>query len=251
MTTKTTTLTREAPTPERFPEFPPRDDMQNTNHLHLRSVLTSLSIFFASRPRTLVHSEMPVSPTLGMQLGVRIPDLMIVHDCDIEDAYLIDGYAIDRQGKPPDFVLEVASKTTGIVDYTAKRADYERFGIGEYWRFDATGGDYHDAPLAADRLVDGVYQRIEIETTEDGVIRGYSEALGLYVCWDDGMLRFYDPESQTYLSTHQEVVEQAEEARSRASEEAQRAEREAAARIQAEAEIRRLRQRLEQLGETD
>ena len=138
MTTKTTTLTREAPTPERFPEFPPRDDMQNTNHLHLRSVLTSLSIFFASRPRTLVHSEMPVSPTLGM-----------------------------------------------------------------------------------------------------------------YVCWDDGMLRFYDPESQTYLSTHQEIVEQAEEARSRASEEAQRAEWEAAARIQAEAEIRRLRQRLEQLGETD
>ena len=49
---------------------------------------------------------MPVSPTLGMQHGVRIPDLMVVFDCDMEDAYRIDGYAIDRQGKPPDFVLE-------------------------------------------------------------------------------------------------------------------------------------------------
>ena len=242
MTTKATTLIQEASQPERFPEFPPREDMQNTNHLHLRSVLTSLAIHFAPRPRTLVHSEMPVSPTLGMQQGVRIPDLMVAHDCDIEDAYLIDGYAIDRQGKPPDFVLEVASKTTGIVDYTAKRADYERFGIGEYWRFDATGGDYHDAPLAADRLVDGVYQPIEIETTDDGVLRGYSEALGLYVCWNEGMLRFYDAESQNYLLTHEEEVERAAEAHARADEEA-------AARMQAEAEVRRLRERLEMLGE--
>ena len=244
MTTKETTLTQEASQPERFPEFPPRDDMQNTNHLHLRSVLTSLEIYFAPRPNTLVHSEMPVSPTLGMQQGVRIPDLMVVLDCDIEDAYRIDGYAIDRQGKPPDFVLEVASKTTGVVDYTAKRADYERFAIGEYWRFDPTGGDFHDASLAADRLVEGVFQPIEIEMAEDDVLRGYSEALGLYVCWDNGKLRFYDPESQCYLLTHQEVVELADEARVRADDEA-------AARRQAEAEVRRLRERLEGLGEID
>ena len=172
-----------------------------------------------------------------MQQGVRIPDLMVVLDCDIEDANRIDGYAIDRQGKPPDFVLEVASKTTGIVDYTVKRADYERFAVGEYWRFDPTGGDYHDASLAADRLIDDVYQPIEIEITEDGVLRGYSEVLGLYVCWDNGKLRFYHPESQSYLLTHQEVVE--------------RADQEAAARRQAEAEVRRLRERLEGLGKTD
>ena len=237
MTTKATAFTQEASTPERFPEFPPRDDMQNTNHLHLRSVLTSLAIHFAHRPNTLVHSEMPVSPTLGMQHGVRIPDLMVVFDCDIEDAYRIDGYAIDRQGKPPDFVLEVASKTTGVVDYTAKHGDYERFGIGEYWRFDATGGDYHDAALAADRLVEGAYQPIRIDMAEDGVLRGYSDALGLYVCWEQGALRFYDPESQRYLLTHDE--------------EAERADEEAAARMQAEAEVRRLRERLDLLGETD
>ena len=244
MTTKATAFTQEASTPERFPEFPPRDDMQNTNHLHLRSVLTSLAIHFARRPNTLIHSEMPVSPTLGMQHGVRIPDLMVVFDCDMEDAYRIDGYAIDRQGKPPDFVLEVASKTTGVVDYTAKRGDYERFGIGEYWRFDATGGDYHDAALAADRLVEGAYQPVEIEPTESGVLRGYSDTLGLYVCWEQGALRFYDPESQSYLLTHEEVVEWA-------NEEAERADEEAAARLQAEAEVRRLRERLNLLGEID
>ena len=124
----------------------------------------------------------------------------------------------------------VASKTTGVVDYTAKRGDYERFGIGEYWRFDATGGDYHDAALAADRLVEGAYQPVEIELTASGVLRGYSDALGLHVCWDDGKLRFYDPESQSYLLTHDEAD---------------------AARLQAEAEVRRLRERLDLLGEID
>ncbi len=251
MTTKATAFTQEASTPERFPEFPPRDDMQNTNHLHLRSVLTSLTIHFTHRPNTLIHSEMPVSPTLGMQHGVRIPDLMVVFDCDMEDAYRIDGYAIDRQGKPPDFVLEVASKTTGVVDYTAKRGDYERFGIGEYWRFDATGGDYHDAALAADRLVEGAYQPVEIDMAEDGVLRGYSDALGLYLCWEQGALRFYDPESQGYLLTHEEVVERANEEAERANEARARADEEAAARLQAEAEVRRLREQLDMLGETD
>ena len=134
-------------------------------------------------------------------------------------------------------MLEVASKTTGVVDYTAKRGDYERFGIGEYWRFDATGGDYHDAALAADRLVEGAYQPIRIDMAEDGVLRGYSDALGLYVCWEQGALRFYDPESRRYLLTHDE--------------EAERADEEAAARLQAEAEVRRLRERLNLLGEID
>ena len=46
MTSKTITLTREDGRLDRFPEFPPREDMQNTTHLHLRSILTTLLIHF-------------------------------------------------------------------------------------------------------------------------------------------------------------------------------------------------------------
>ena len=120
------------------------------------------------------------------------------------------GYAIDDQGKAPDFVLDVASPTTGRADYTRKRLDYKRYGIGEYWRFDPSGGKYHDAALAGDRLVDGVYEPIAIETVGDGRLRGYSEAMGLHVCWEQGLLRFFDPVTESYLRTHQEDTRVAE-----------------------------------------
>ena len=169
-----------------------------------------------------------------MRDDVRIPDLMMVRDADRELIEEQRGYAIDRQGKAPDFVLEVASPTTGRADYTDKRRDYERYGVGEYWRFDPSGGEYHDAALAGDRLVDGVYQPIDIEVLDDGRLRGYSEALGLYVCWEDGMLRFFDPVTDSYLRSHEE-----DEARARTAE--ARAETAEARAADLEAELRRLR----------
>ena len=102
---------------------------------------------------------------------------------------------------------------------------------GEYWRFDPTGGDYHDAALAGDRLVEGRYARIAVEWDDDGHGRGYSEALGLYVCWDDGELRFYDPVEGRYVRTLAE-----ERAERRAEAEGRRM---AEARAEVEAEGRR------------
>ena len=113
-------------------------------------------------------------------------------------------YLLWEVGKAPDFVLEVASRSTGRADYTDKRTDYERFGVAEYWRFDPSGGEYHDAALAGDLLVEGVYQPIAIESLDDNRLRGYSDALGLYVCWEDGHLRFFDPGTENYLRSHDE-----------------------------------------------
>ena len=47
-------------------------------------------------------------------------------------------------GKPPDFVLEVASESTASNDTGDKRDLYARMGVAEYWRFDASGGDFYD-----------------------------------------------------------------------------------------------------------
>ena len=131
MTSKTTTLTQQTGELERFPDYPPRDDMQNWLYLYDSSILTSLTIHFADEPNVTVASEVPVGPSLPVRDDARIPDLLVVRDGDRELMEEQRGYAIDSQGKAPDFVLEVASPTTGRVDYTDKRADYERFGISQ------------------------------------------------------------------------------------------------------------------------
>ena len=163
MTSKTTLPTQVAGELERFPDYPPRDDMQNWLYLYETSIVTSLAIHFADEPDVTVTSEGPVGPGVPMRDDARIPDLMVIRGGDRELMEEQRGYAIDRQGKAPDFVLEVASPSTGRADYTDKRRDYERFGVLEYWRFDPSGGEYHDTALAGDRLVDSVYQPIDIE----------------------------------------------------------------------------------------
>ncbi len=245
MTSKTVTLTKTERDLEPFPAHPPRDDMQNWIHLHSRGQAAGLVIHIGDPETTTAWSEIPVGPTLANRQDHRIPDFTVSKN---SKPWLIEqdgGYAIDRQGKPPDFVLEVASRWTGVVDYTEKREDYARYGIAEYWRFDSTGGEYHDVALAGDRLgEEGEYEPIEIERLDDSSFRGYSEALALYICWEYGALRFYDPVSGSYIRTHyDEVAErEAEAAARRRTEEARR---------ELEAENRRLRERLAELGESE
>ncbi len=242
MTSRTATLTITERDFEPYPEFPPRDDMQNWNHLYSRGQATTLAAHVRDDKTATVWCAVPVGPTLDDHDDLRVIDMMLSWNSRPE---LIDedgGYAIDRQGKPPDFALEVASKTTGVIDYTEKRADYERYEIAEYWRFDDTGGRYHDVALAGDRLVNGRYEPIEIQWLDDVRCRGYSESLGLYVCWEDGDLRFYDPVSEDYLRDYYEADERAEA-------EAERANRAEARAQRAESELRRLRQRLAELGD--
>ena len=218
--TSTATLSREATTPERFPDFPPRDDMQNWRYLYRPGILNSLSIYLAETlPGATVMCEVPVAPSLSARGRIRIPDLSVTLDGDGDLVEEQGGYAIDSQGKPLDFALEIASVTTGEVDYTDKRLDYEEFGVREYWRFDSTGGEFHDAPLAGDRLVDGRYRPIEIVEEPDGLLWGYSEVLGVELCWDEGILRLRDPGTGEFLRTPEELNEAYLDAEARADEE--------------------------------
>ena len=143
------------------------------------------------------------------------------------------GYTISEVGKPPDFVLEVASESTGRRDYTVKREIYASYRVHEQWRFDHTGGRYHDAPLAGDRLANGEYVPIPVLSGPDGVLRGYSEALGLELHWDRGTLRFWDPATEAYLPDLTEAKAQRDA--------------EAEARLVAEARIRQLESELRRL----
>ena len=118
----------------------------------------------------------------------------------------------------------------------------------EYWRFDPSGGEHHDAPLAADTLADVKYEPMEIVSESETRHWGYSHVLELEVWSYDGILRLRDPVTGEFIPTHVESWEAAQTARARAqSAEAlaesaeQRAQSAEARNAELEAELRRLR----------
>ncbi len=113
-------------------------------------------------------------------------------------------YRLWEVGKPPDFVMEVASYSTKNADLVAKRELYASLGISEYWRYDHSGGDHYGEPLVGEHLVDGEYQPLRMNEDDDGRIWARSDALNLDLYWDDGALRFWDPVAQKWLRNHEE-----------------------------------------------
>jgi Uma2 family endonuclease len=203
--------------PVELPDPPRAPDMQQ--HTHIANATLILLAHFASRPGTLVNGAGFLCYDTRSHDGWLVPDCVVTFDVDPDAITERNGYVISEVGKPPDFVLEVASRRTGQADYTRKRFGYASYGVGEYWRFDHTGGQYHDVPLAGDRLVDGEYEPIPLADDRPGkmfgMLSGYSETLDLYLCWDDGNLRFYDPKTDEFLMNREELQSALTEAQER------------------------------------
>ena len=150
------------------------------------------------------------------------------------------GTSSPSKGKPPDFVLEVASESTSETDLGSKRNDYARFGIPEYWRFDETG-EYYGERLAGERLVDGEYRAIPIEQLAEDILQGHSDVLDLDIRWHDGHLEWYEPATGRHIVTLEEERAARIRAENRVADERSRAD-EAEARVrELEEELRRLR----------
>ncbi|MDE2994930.1 MAG: Uma2 family endonuclease [Chloroflexota bacterium] len=180
------------PTPPKAP-----DAMQQSPYV--TRAYSILETYFHRRPDVLVGSDGYLCyDTTDRSRWVK-PDCLVAFGVDPDAIFARNSYVISEVGKPPEFVLEVASESTGRQDYTRKRDIYAEYGVAEYWRFDRTGGQYHDRPLSGDHLVNGQYEPLPLDTGADGVIRGYSPVLGLELHWDTCQLRFYDPVAGDYL----------------------------------------------------
>ena len=220
-----------------FPDVPP-EEVTGYHHVNFPGYPGSLALHFGNPETTVILSEVAAGLFVTEDReGIRYPDLLISFNANPAAIIPRNGYLIPEQGKPPDFVLEVASESTGRLDEGRKRLDYARFRVPEYWRFDYTGGRFHSVHLAGDRLVDDEYQPIPIHHTDEGHYWGHSDVLNLDLCWEDGKLRWYDPVGRFYLPTFED------ERAARATAEAQR-DRERAARATAEARVRELESRL-------
>ena len=241
--TATTTLTSPSPSGTArlapLPDPPKAPDALQQLPYITRAYLI-LDSYFHRRPDVFVGGNGYLCfDTRNCSRWVR-PDSLVAVGVDPEAILACNGYVISEVGKPPEFVLEVASESTGRRDYTHKRAIYAEYGVAEYWRFDRSGGQYHDRPLSGDCLVNGQYEPLPLDTGADGVIRGYSPVLGLELHWDAGQLRFYDPTVGDYLPDLADALAQRDAAEDRGD-------AEAAARTAAEALVQRLRAQLRRL----
>ena len=199
-TPKTTAKTSQVRGRFRLPDPPenPEDKMTSFDRLAANGNVRYLALHLMAqrseeRDRILVAGEhYTVAQPTRYLAGSRYPDLLVAFGVDPAAYQASNGYVISEQGKPPDFVLEIASRSSGREDTGPKRRDYAAIGIPEYWRFDRTG-EHHGAKLAGERLADGEYVPIDIEELPDGSLQGYSPVLDLYLRWEDGELVFYDP----------------------------------------------------------
>ena len=179
---------------------------------------------------TILEARYKGDPTVFVDAGTIIcynpenlndrvfPDCYVAFDVPAGAIFVQNGYLIWQVGKAPDFALEVASESTARRDITFKRELYDRIGVQEYWRFDPSGGDYYGEPLAADRMVEGAHEPVKLAVNDAGMLSGYSEVLGLWLCVEEGMhpiadqvrmnrLLFYDPAAGEYLMNLAETEE--------------------------------------------
>ena len=192
----------------------------------------ALAARFSDRPDVYVSGNLFVHYLARKETGMPVrgqivPDVLAVFG--VEDRAR-DSYVVWREGKVPDFVMEISSNRSWRRDRIEKRAVYEAMGVSEYVIYDPRE-NYRPPRLMGLRLDGGTYREIAFEPMPNGEQGLASVALNLYAHVDDrGRLRWFDPAAGEYVRTYQEQDRERREAERR-----QRA---------TEAELARLRRQL-------
>jgi Uma2 family endonuclease len=158
------------------------------------------------------------------------PDVFVVHGIPKRPR---DYYLVWEEGKSPDVVIELTSSSTRAEDTKKKFKLYQDvLKVSEYFLFDPKG-DYLHPSLQGHRLTRGRY--VPIRPVRD---RLPSRVLELHLERSGEQLRLYDPIAEEWLKTPRERAEAAEA----------KLTQEQLARLEAEAEVARLRRKLQRLG---
>jgi Uma2 family endonuclease len=212
-----------------------RDDMMD--------MIRTLQDCFAADPMVYVSGNLLMFYEEGNRRKHVSPDVFVVRGVEKKRR---DNYLVWEEGKAPDFVVELTSKSTRREDQVTKQRLYrDVLRVREYFQFDPTE-DYLNPPLQGFRLVEGEYVAI---TPVDG--RLPSEVLGLHLEQDGQELRLYDPERQARVMKLDErasaAEQRAESAEQRAESAEQRAQAGQALVREVSVEIERLRRENEAL----
>jgi Uma2 family endonuclease len=185
-------------------------------------LIETLKVRFADDPMACVSGNILLYYEEGNKHVHVSPDVLVVFGIARR---LRDYYLLWEEGKGPDCVIEVSSKSTKKNDLEKKFSLYrDVLKVREYFLFDPRS-EYLDPPLQGYRLVRSKYVPIE-----SAAGRLPSQVLGLHLEKSGTELRLHDPAAGAWLPTPREALRD-----------------ETRARLAAEAENERLRRELDAL----
>lgn len=232
-------------------EYPESDDqpMGETGfHITLITYLLSmLREHFRSQADVYVGANMFVYYQEGDPTKNVAPDVFVAFGVSKAERRI---WKIWEEGKAPDVVFELTSKSTMAEDLGTKKGLYEWLGVREYFIFDPLN-EYLSPMLRGFRLTDAGYREMETQVAEGG-FQLTSDALGLLLRAQDGQLRLVDRSTGERLLPPPELASALRSAEQRARAAEQQAEEETAARRAAEARAEALAAELARLrGDQD
>ena len=202
MTTTQPKMQRTAEVWEPYPELPldPKDMQQSRPIGYLQETLCAIltpGFYLPYHPTILIGDQIPIyygerRPGVSGPPPHVIPDCLVAFDVDTAAIWARVGYDPIQNGKPPDFVMEVASRSTHLNDSLPKREIYRQIGVPEYWRFDPTGGRHYGRAIIGERLVNGQYEELPLVQYDDGSVGATSLVLNLNFRWRDGRFRIHN-----------------------------------------------------------
>ncbi|GEM_PF-1649061 len=149
-----------------------------------------------------------------------IPDVAVFFGVDAAELeqrdHHRDYYRVWETRVAPAWVLEVAQVHFDYYDQMRSNPEsldgdsdigiYAALGVAEFWRTDPTGRGILTTPLQGYRLADGKWHPAHISADAGGALRGHSDVLGLDLCWRDGKLSLFDPATDTWLPTYDDLL---------------------------------------------
>ena len=217
-----------------------------------RAILKAAGDLEVAHPDALAVADILVYPEEGNPTNRIAPDVLVAFGVGTHSR---SSYLVWKEGKPPDWVLEVASPSTAAKDLDFKRRAYAAMGVPEYWLFDPKGDVFPPGQpqLQGLALSGGGYARLAPRRA-DGVTMIRSGVLGLDLRAEGEFIRMRDPATREDIlhqgefkalaeretARAQREAARREVAEARAKREAERAQREAAERLVAQARVAEL-----------
>jgi Uma2 family endonuclease len=176
-------------------------DFQADPLTYLRAALKD---YFQTQPEVYVSGNLLIYYQEGHPELSVAPDVFVTFDVPNHQR---KSYKIWEEGKAPDVVIEVTSRSTRKKDEEEKPTLYRQLGIQEYFQYDPQG-EYLKPALKGRRLTGHRrYQALTPIYGLDGSLRFTSRVLdGLELRLERGNLRLFDPNTGNYLFTYSEAV---------------------------------------------